>query len=411
MPGRPYPERSCDTDLPGPRGRRRPVRRARGQGHHPSVPHPGADAADGPRRRRPHRSGPHGHRQDARLRPAAPAARRHLGAPHAGPHRRPDARAVRAGPRGPPHRRRARHPLDRRLRRDALRGADRGARVRRPRRRRHAGASARPPQPRHARPVGRPCARPRRGGRDARHGLPARRRAAHRELPDRAAHDAVQRDDADRDREDGTALHEQPDVHPRRPHRGRDRTERRPALHARAPHGQAAAARAHPADPRARQRVRLRPHEAHGGPARRGPRRPRSRGDRDPRRPAPDDARTQPRPLPRGQGQRARRHRGRRARTRRRERDARRELRLPRGREDVPAPHRADRPRGTRRGRRHVRRAPGGRAREPDPPRDRPDGPRGPSDLLHLPRAHRAVRTARGRAVGALGRAPARTGG
>jgi hypothetical protein len=77
----------------------------------------------------------------------------------------------------------ARSELHQRVRRRRLRRADRRARGRRPRGGRHPRPPARPPQPRHARPVAGDRARARRGRRDARHGLPARRRA-----PDRGLH-------------------------------------------------------------------------------------------------------------------------------------------------------------------------------------------------------------------------------
>ena len=148
----------------------------------------------------------------------------------AGAGRRPDPRAVRAGHRrpgegrGPPQRPR---PGD--LRRPRVRAAGRGAQEGRRRRRRHAGPAARPGPAGPARPRPRPQPGARRGRRDARPGLPARRREDRAADPRRPADDAVLGDHAGRGHRAGPPLHAPADAHPRRRPRRRRPDRRRPS--------------------------------------------------------------------------------------------------------------------------------------------------------------------------------------
>ena len=175
----------------------------------------------------------------------------------AGPRRLPDARARPPGR----HRHRARRPPQGRprpghLRRSRLRAADRGAAERHRRHRRHAGPHHRPRQPPRPRPVARARPRPRRGRRDARHGLPARRRAHRRDDPRQAADDAVLRDHARPDRQPRPSLHDAADA-PARSRHGRRERHRRRHRAARVAHpsdGQGRAARPHPPGGRPRAR-------------------------------------------------------------------------------------------------------------------------------------------------------------
>ncbi len=91
-----------DHDLPRPRGAPRDLRRARARRHHHPLRHPGDDPLGRPDGHRPDRPGPHGHRQDPRVRHPGDAAQRHDERPGlrrpaagqaAGADRRPDPRA------------------------------------------------------------------------------------------------------------------------------------------------------------------------------------------------------------------------------------------------------------------------------------------------------------------------------
>ena len=126
------------------------------------------------------------------------------------------------GQRGP------RHPRADRVRRRRLRPPARRPQGRRRRRRRHPGPADRPDEPPRARPLARQGAGPRRGRRDARPGLPARRRAADRQDARDPPDDAVLGDHAGRDRLAGPHPHAAPDEHPRRVRRRRSRPCRRP---------------------------------------------------------------------------------------------------------------------------------------------------------------------------------------
>ena len=118
----------------------------------------------------------------------------------AGPRAGADARAGDAGGRGHPQVR-PRRPPQRRpaVRRRVDAAADPLARARRQRRRRHAGARARSHPPQDARPRQAAGARPRRSGRDARHGLRGGPRRDPRGDAEGSADGAVLRDDAGAD--------------------------------------------------------------------------------------------------------------------------------------------------------------------------------------------------------------------
>ena len=202
--------------------------------HHHRLPHPGAHPPARPRRQRHHRPGQDRHRQDPRL--------RHPGAP--APHR-PRRRGLRRRSPTPSRASRRRSSSSR----PASSASRSRATCRRPAAMRgvrvlcvYGGRAYEPQvealqkgievvvgtpgrlidlaQPGPPRPQARQDARPRRGRRDARHGLPARRRAHRRARPAGAPDDALLGHDAGPDRRPRAPLHDAADAHPRdRPRR------------------------------------------------------------------------------------------------------------------------------------------------------------------------------------------------
>ncbi len=351
--------RRADAQL---RRTRRPRRDRPGPGrerHRAHLRHPGTHPAAGDGRRRPHRSGPHRHGQDLRLRraTAAPhqrrresAAQRH--APRTGGGAHP--RVVHPGLRGPQargqisaRRRRPRVHGDVHLRRASLRAADRGAAEGRRRRRRHSGPAAR------SGPAGPPAtgralrAGARRGRRDARPRLPARHRTHPQPHPRRPAVDAVLGHHARPDHHPGPHLHEPAHPHPRRGRAGCGHSRHHRAVRLpRARAGQDRDGRAHPAGRGPRRDDDLHPHQAHRAEGGRRPRRARVQSRRRPRRPRAGGPREGAQVVPRGRRRRAGRHRRRRPRHRHRRHHPRDQLPDPRGRAGLRAPHRTHRPRG-----------------------------------------------------------------
>ena len=207
----------------------------------------------------------------------------------------PDARARGAGRRGDAQLR-ARHGRAGAagLRRRADRPAAGGARARRRRRGGDAGAGARPHQPGHAEAERPGDRRPRRSGRDARHGLRRRHRGDPRQHPREPADRAVLGDDAAADRRHGPPPPAQPGAGRTRPP-GVIGVSRRPAgaadrlRRAARAQGRRARPRARPGD--ADGHGRLLPHQGRGGPAHRVPERPRLSGRGAARRNGPAAAR------------------------------------------------------------------------------------------------------------------------
>ena len=280
-------------DIRRTRRRRRSGGRAERPRHPRAVPHPGPDHP--PRAVRPghHRPGEDRHGQDARLRPAHhPAPRPRPAAGRAGARRRADPRAVRPGGGGPRHG--DGQPADagrRDLRRQGLRGPDRAAEGGRADRGRHAGPPARPRRPAADQLRRDPRDGARRGGQDARPGLPARHREAVRADAGRAPHDAVLGHHAGCDRGAGATVHEPSGPHPRHePGRGPDAGEhpahRLPGALARQGRGH----RPHPPGRWARQDRDLHAYQAGRRPTAGGAGRPRLRGRRRARRPGPGPA-------------------------------------------------------------------------------------------------------------------------
>ena len=194
--------------------------------------------------------------------------------------------------------------------------------------------------------------RARRGRRDARPGLPARRRAHPRADPDRASDHAVLRDHARPGRHDGPPLHAAADPHPRGgARRGPYRPGHQDLRLPRPLDGQGRGARPDPAGRGPRPDHGLLPDQAHlrqGGPGHERPglcRRSRAR------RPRPGRPGAGAPGVPQRQDRRPGRDGRRRPRHRRAGRHARHQLPVPRRRAHLPPPDRPHRP-GRRQGRR-----------------------------------------------------------
>ncbi|OAH14439.1 hypothetical protein STSP_21590 [Streptomyces jeddahensis] len=349
-------------DFPRARNPSRDRRSPRGRRHHQPLPHPGDDAPCRALRHRRHRPGQDRYRQDAGLRSPPPRARHRSGGRRgrpgtaraadrrpAGARRRPHPRAVHAGHQRPAYRGQGpQRPRPRDLRRPGLRTAGRRPEEGRRRRRRNPGTAPRPRRPEEAQPGPRQVPGPRRGRRDARPGLPARRREDHQHAAGPPPDDALLRDHAGRRHRPRPPLHVAAHAHPRHRagRRGRDGRQHLAARVPRALHGQAGDGRAHTAGRRPWPRHDLLPYEADGGRHRRAAPAPRVRLRRRARRPRTGRPRAGAARLPQRQGGRARLHRRRRPRHRRRGRHARHQLPVAGRRENVPAPHRPHGPRG-----------------------------------------------------------------
>ena len=247
--------------------------------HHQPVPDPGARHPAGAQGPRPHRPGPHRHRQDAGVHRPDPAedrrARATAGSRRRSSSCRPASSRVQVDQRRQDGRRQARGARPDRLRRPCLRAAAGGAEEGRRHRRRHPRPAARPGRAARARPVRGQGARARRGRRDARPRLPARRRA-HRVAGARPSG----RPCCSPRRCPGPVitlarryLDHPTHVRAESPRRERDRPDDRQQFVFRTHHDrQARGARPRPAGRRPRPDDGLHPHQAHRRPGRRRPR-------------------------------------------------------------------------------------------------------------------------------------------
>ena len=237
------------------------------------------------------------------------------------------------------------------------------------RRRRDARPSSRSPDPREPPPRRRGGGDPRRGRRDARHGL--RRGARHDPLghPGRPPDRALLGHDLAHDRPRGVAppARARPRLRASRPTVRGDPGQGPPAGLRRAPHRQA---RGTGKDPRRRgpcRRARVRPDARRGRRPGRGAQRARARCRRPPRRPVAGAARPRDGPIPRRRPRRVSGDRRSSPGAGHRARLARRQLRRPLVAGRLRAPDRADRARRPRGHGDH----PGGATRAPAPPEHR----------------------------------------
>ena len=225
----------------------------------------------------------------------------------------------------------------------------------------------------------------RRGRRDARPGLPARRRAHPGEDAGAAPDDAVLGHHAGGDRHPGPPPPAAPGQHPGRVRRRRDHRADDGAVRLPGPRpGQARGRRPHPAGREPQPGDDLLPDQAVGPATGRRPRGARFRGRLDPRRPQPGRPGEGAEAVPRRHDRRPGRHRRGGPRDRRRGRHPRDQLRVPRGREDLRPPDRPDRPGRRVWHRGHLRRLGRPDALEGDQQHARSAVRAAGGDLLHL---------------------------